>query len=180
MPASTPEQQRLMGMAYSLKKGEMDPKDASQKVKDLAKNMTLKQLKDFASTKHSEMKEDFTLTYEKFINELTINHSNKFNWFVINKRSYGFDTDKYEYYVDFQERKTGSYEIEYYVETSADNDNEFIVTNENKPFKILTTIGDICQDFIKKNNVEYLEWSPSFSDSFGKENPKKSIQRNVI
>ena len=69
MPASTPEQQRLMGMAYSLKKGEMDPKDASQKVKDLAKNMTLKQLKDFASTKHSEMKEDFALTYEKFINE---------------------------------------------------------------------------------------------------------------
>ena len=69
MPASTPEQQRLMGMAYSLKKGEMDPKDASQQVKDLADGMTLKQLKDFASTKHSEMKEDFALTYEKFINE---------------------------------------------------------------------------------------------------------------
>jgi len=41
-----------MGMAYALKKGDMDPKDASQEVKDLADSMTLKQLKDFASTKH--------------------------------------------------------------------------------------------------------------------------------
>lgn len=45
-------QQRLMGMAYALKTGEMDPEDASDEVKDLAKNMTVKQLKDFASTKH--------------------------------------------------------------------------------------------------------------------------------
>ena len=52
MPSTSKSQQRLMGMAYSLKKGEMDPKDASQEVKDLADSMTLKQLKDFASTKH--------------------------------------------------------------------------------------------------------------------------------
>lgn len=52
MPATSKVQQRLMGMAYSLKKGEMDPKDASQKVKDLAGAMTLKQLKKYAATKH--------------------------------------------------------------------------------------------------------------------------------
>ena len=52
MPASSIAQQKLMAMAYSLKKGEMDPKDASQEVKDLADSMTLKQLKDFAATKH--------------------------------------------------------------------------------------------------------------------------------
>lgn len=69
MPAVSPEQQRLMGMAYALKKGEMDPADASQKVKDLADSMTLKQLKDFASTKHSEMKEHVISSYEKFLNE---------------------------------------------------------------------------------------------------------------
>jgi hypothetical protein len=53
-----------MGMAYSLKKGEMDPKDASQDVKDLADSMTLQQLKDFASTKHEglpEVAENITL-----------------------------------------------------------------------------------------------------------------------
>ena len=49
MPSTSKAQQRLMGMAYSLKKGDMDPKDASQEVKDLADSMTLQQLKDFAS-----------------------------------------------------------------------------------------------------------------------------------
>lgn len=52
MPSTSKAQQRLMGMAYSLKKGDMDPNDASQEVKDLADSMTLKQLKDFAETKH--------------------------------------------------------------------------------------------------------------------------------
>lgn len=52
MPSTSKAQQRLMAMAYALKKGEMDPGDASQEVKDLADSMTLKQLKDFAETKH--------------------------------------------------------------------------------------------------------------------------------
>lgn len=52
MPSTSVAQQRLMGMAYALKKGDMDAKDASQEVKELADSMTLKQLKDFASTKH--------------------------------------------------------------------------------------------------------------------------------
>jgi len=52
MPATSKSQQRLMAMAYSLKKGDMDPADASDEVKDLAAGMTLKQLKDYAATKH--------------------------------------------------------------------------------------------------------------------------------
>jgi len=52
MPSVSKSQQRLMGMAYALKKGELDPKDASAEVQELADSMTLKQLKDFASTKH--------------------------------------------------------------------------------------------------------------------------------
>lgn len=53
MPATSKAQQKLMGMAYALKKGEMKPSEASQEVKDLADSMTLKQLKDFAETKHT-------------------------------------------------------------------------------------------------------------------------------
>lgn len=52
MPSVSQAQQRLMGMAYALKKGEMKPSEASQEVIDLADSMTLKQLKDFAETKH--------------------------------------------------------------------------------------------------------------------------------
>lgn len=52
MPATSKAQQRLMGMAYALKKGEMKPSDASKEVKDLADSMSLQQLKDYAETKH--------------------------------------------------------------------------------------------------------------------------------
>ena len=48
-------QQKLMCMAYALKTGEMDPADASDEVKELAKSMSEKDLKDFASTKHDKL-----------------------------------------------------------------------------------------------------------------------------
>jgi len=52
MPATSKAQQRLMRMAYAYKKGELDSKEASQEVKDLADSMALKQLKKYAATKH--------------------------------------------------------------------------------------------------------------------------------
>ena len=50
-----------MGVAYSVKKGamqitEVDP-DYQEKVKDLVNSMNLKQLKDFAETKHTDLPE---------------------------------------------------------------------------------------------------------------------------
>lgn len=59
MPATTPEQQRLMAQAYELKKGNLKPEDVNpnylEQIQKLADSMTLQQLKDFASTKHSDM-----------------------------------------------------------------------------------------------------------------------------
>lgn len=52
MPAASQAQQKLMGMAYAFKKGDMKPEDASDEVKKLADEMTLDQLKDYAETKH--------------------------------------------------------------------------------------------------------------------------------
>lgn len=49
--AKSKAQQRLMGMAYAYKKGEYDG-EPSQEVKDLANSMSLKDLEDYASTKH--------------------------------------------------------------------------------------------------------------------------------
>ena len=42
-----------MGQAYAYKKGELKSDEVSAEIKELADNMTLKQLKDFASTKHT-------------------------------------------------------------------------------------------------------------------------------
>ena len=183
MPAQSKAQQRLMGQAYAVKTGKKDPDEVSDKIAQLAKGMTKKQLKDFASTKHKglpETKENFVPTFESFINEISINLSNAFDHYNISKRSYGFDTDSYEYTVDFEDRGNGEYEVEYFVEPNDDTDNEFIVTNENTPFRILATVGNICKEFIKDNKVQMLVWSPSFTDALGKENSKKATQRNTL
>jgi len=61
MPAKSKAQQRLMGVAYAVKKGDMQLSDvdASYKdeVKDLVDNMSLDSLKKYAATKHNGLPE---------------------------------------------------------------------------------------------------------------------------
>jgi hypothetical protein len=61
MPSTSKTQQRLMGVAYAVKSGDMQLSDVDtdyrDKVKDLVDNMTTKQLKDFAETKHEGLPE---------------------------------------------------------------------------------------------------------------------------
>ncbi len=81
MPAVSPEQQRLMAQAYALKTGKKKKKDLNleyaEQISKLAKSMTVKQLRDFAKTKHSSMKEGI-LNFDSF-NEghKEINHKNQ-------------------------------------------------------------------------------------------------------
>jgi hypothetical protein len=62
MPSKSKTQQRLMGVAYAVKSGDMQLSDVDvnykDKVKDLVDGMTLKQLKDFAETKHDGLPEE--------------------------------------------------------------------------------------------------------------------------
>jgi len=46
-------QQKLMGMAYAYKKGELE--NASETVKKIASSMSMKELRDFAKTKHENL-----------------------------------------------------------------------------------------------------------------------------
>ncbi len=56
MPATSKSQQRLMGTAYAVKKGDTKISDVDpayrDKVSELVAGMTLKQLKDYAETSH--------------------------------------------------------------------------------------------------------------------------------
>lgn len=56
MPAKSKAQQRLMGLAYSVKQGYMDiaqvGAEYKDKVKDLVNSMSIEQLKDYATTPH--------------------------------------------------------------------------------------------------------------------------------
>lgn len=57
MPSTSKSQQRLMGMAYAAKKGELDSSKLGPSVKKLMESMSKKQLKDFAKTKHEGLPE---------------------------------------------------------------------------------------------------------------------------
>jgi hypothetical protein len=56
MPAKSQSQQKLMGMVYAYKKGKLDTKDMDKellaKIRKMSKSMKLKDVKDFAETKH--------------------------------------------------------------------------------------------------------------------------------
>ena len=52
MPASSKQQQKLMGIVRALQKGDLKPSQASDKAKEMAKSMKKSDVKDFASTKH--------------------------------------------------------------------------------------------------------------------------------
>lgn len=61
MPSVSKSQQRLMGQAYAYKKGDLKSKDLNPEyaddIKKISKSMTLKKLKQYASTKHDKLPE---------------------------------------------------------------------------------------------------------------------------
>jgi len=55
MPAKSKSQQRLFGMVHAVQKGEL--KDASPKIKNIAKRISKKDAEDFAATGHDGLPE---------------------------------------------------------------------------------------------------------------------------
>ncbi len=53
--AVSKQQQKIMGLALSVKKGDTPKSKVSKKVQDMAKEMSKKELEDFASTKHKNL-----------------------------------------------------------------------------------------------------------------------------
>lgn len=80
MPARSKTQQRLMGLAYAYKTGDVKAKDLDPKyadeIKKLSKSMTEKQLKDFAKTKHKNLPEKVEEKIKRF---KSFNESDEFN-----------------------------------------------------------------------------------------------------
>jgi len=75
MPAKSQQQQKIMGLALAYKRGDVPASKVSDKVKELAKSMTLKELEKYASTKHkglpTKVKESNSMltTFQDFIRE---------------------------------------------------------------------------------------------------------------
>lgn len=64
MPAQRPEQQKLMGIAYSVKQGKT-PRSYSPEATELADSMTEKQLKEYASFPNPNAVLDMFLLFTK-------------------------------------------------------------------------------------------------------------------
>ena len=70
MSSKSKQQQKFMGMAHALKKGEMKPSDASPELKKVAKSMSDKDVKDFASTAHKGLPKKVKQEIVKKLKEL--------------------------------------------------------------------------------------------------------------
>ena len=70
MPSKSEKQQRAMGMAYAAKTGKLDPSKLSPKLRKMMNNMSAKQLKEFAETKHDNIKKKASI-YSFLIRSLT-------------------------------------------------------------------------------------------------------------
>jgi hypothetical protein len=57
MPAKSKAQQRFFGMVRAVQKGDLKPSKVGKKVRDAAKSMKKKDVKDFASTKTGKLPE---------------------------------------------------------------------------------------------------------------------------
>ena len=78
MPSKSKQQQKFMGMAHALKKGEMKPSDASPELKRVAKSMSDKDVKDFASTSHKglpkKVKQELLTKLKEYANKMGRDH----------------------------------------------------------------------------------------------------------
>jgi hypothetical protein len=75
------QQQKIMGLALSVKRGDTKKSEVSKKVQDMAKKMSEKDLEDFAGTKHKglpkkkkDTKEEEVKKLEESIMRLVENH----------------------------------------------------------------------------------------------------------
>jgi len=76
MPAKSKAQQRLFGMAYAVRTGEMERSKASQEVIDIVdSDMPTDDIKDYASTDHSEIEETRMKSLSEFMNDSLIEES---------------------------------------------------------------------------------------------------------
>jgi len=78
MPSKSKAQQKFMGMVHALQKGELDPKDVSQDVRDAAASMKKKDAKDFASTSHKglprKVKQEIINRLKEYANSMGRDH----------------------------------------------------------------------------------------------------------
>jgi hypothetical protein len=107
MPSKSKSQQRLMGWAKSIKekgKDSKEYKEAPQNIKDIVDSMTLKELDDFAETKHKGLPEEV----KSKKNESLLHDFKSY------KKIYEINSDKgYPYHIDEMPNIAGIEEEEF-------------------------------------------------------------------
>lgn len=140
--ANSIAQQRLMAQAYALKKGEIELKDINiefrDKIEQLSKSISLKDLKDFAETKHKNL--PIKIENFKYIKE------------VINSLSYTGDLN-----LNFYNPNCKFEDKEYYITTYIRDNFNLIFSKENQK-DILNHDDYGCEilDEIALNTIDFF------------------------
>ncbi len=194
MPAKSEKQKRFMKAVLDFKIGSEPSKKTSQQVKDAAKSMTLKQVKDFVNSpiEKETVNKLNEVNIEKF--ESTINKSNNFESFMQNlvgkKLNDLFNIDSYaRLYVGNQYGIGGTYNEEDPKVILSDfltNLTNYINFRKVDPLsKQLDDKSNESSDEIKKTS-EYKDWldkSEKLKQSYFSEkdpNKKRLIRKDLI
>jgi hypothetical protein len=78
MPSVSKQQQKLFGLALSVKRGDTPKSKASKQVKDLVDRMSEKDLEKYAKTKQSGLPNKVEMELESLINKIDEEWSDKY------------------------------------------------------------------------------------------------------
>lgn len=78
MPSVSKQQQKLFGLALSVKRGDTPPSEVSDEVKDIVKGMSEKEIEKFAKTKHTGLPSKVEVAMEALINKIDEKWSEKY------------------------------------------------------------------------------------------------------
>lgn len=147
-------QQRLMGQAYAYKKGslknkDLDPKYAEQ-IKNLSDSMTMKQLKDYASTKHiglvDKVNDSKILSFRMFLENLNNN-------------------ELYNYYLNMYKDNYKGDKLNLNVYSSIREDFVDLIIGEINKIKVPKHYSDLCKTDRSPEN-DYKMILESLGDNF--------------
>ena len=178
MPASSKQQQKFMGMVHALQKGDMKPSDASPELKKVAKDMSKKDVKDYASTSHkglpTRVKQEILKRLKEYATTIP-NHHTKVSAPADSLRfDYEMDVDKVDESI-LNEKLDSELERKYGVELDVYEYSDYleihriIVPKEKRSEGIGTKVMKDIIAYAKKNKKDvFLTPSSDFGGSKGR------------
>ncbi|CAB4143001.1 Protein of unknwon function DUF3008 [uncultured Caudovirales phage] len=180
MPATSKQQQKLMGIVHAIQKGEADPSEFSKQAQQMAKDMKPSDVKDFASTKHKGLptkKEELKEKIRAIIREKMMREMN------VTGNVQGYQTP-YAFDKPGSEKKKAKHQADLtgYTPVNELNENRWLeLKNENTPAKAKLDRGISNINKQLAEMEKFLNWYSRLKQESGVTNETfwKRTNRNI-